>query len=457
MDFLAKLMGAAGAAKVTFLERLRGPTSEIGKRTTAENEVKYLHRAMWVDPELRETILDVRRMDRLDHRVKRVHAKTAMDVVKGGIVITVAEQNDVLRREWDTFKARLQLDNPQKLKSDARLLLMQGNLPLQWVYDANWNVVEAVAMPAETIMPDVDGSGRFKDPAKAYFQLDAYTGLKVAEFALFRLSLARLDPDNFDDLGCMGRPFLDAARTCWKKLTMTEEDLVIRRRSRAHLRLAHTLEGAKQTELDAYQAKVEKDRFEITTDYYLNKKGGVQAIQGDAALGEIADVVHLLDTFFAGSPFPKQLLGYAGNTARDVLEDLKRTYYDEVDSIQDTLTWAYDSGFRLHLLFKGMNPDELDYEVKFAERRTETPQQTTDRALKLQALGLPMGLVWEELGLDPQYVLERLIAEKKSKDPYPGGEEGDDVQEGIERPGKISVTPGNARKGESATDITLRG
>lgn len=457
MDFLTRLTSAAGAAKASFLERLRGPTSEIGKRTTAENEVKYLHRAMWVDPELRETILDIRRMDRLDHRVKRIHAKTAMDVVKGGLIITVAEQNRALRREWDAFRARLQLDNPQKLKSDARLLLMQGSLPLQWVYDSAWNIVEAVAMPAETIMPDVDSAGRFKDPAKAYFQLDAYTGLKVAEFPLFRLSLARLDPDNYDDLGSMGRPFLDAARTCWKKLVMTEEDLVIRRRQRAPLRLAHLLEGAKKPELDDYKAQVEKDRHEITTDYYLNKKGSVTAIQGDANLGEVADVVHLLDTFFAGSPFPKQLLGYAGDTARDVLEDLKRTYYDEIDSIQDTLTWAYNEGFRIHLLFRGMNPDALDFVVKFAERRTETPQQTTDRALKWQALRLPHGMIWEELGLDPQYVLERMKAERASKDPYPGGVDGTDVQTGIARPpGRVSVTPGNGRKGESATDISIR-
>lgn len=455
MDFLTRLTGAAGAAKASFLERLRGPTSEIGKRTTAENEVKYLYRAMWVDPELRETILDIRRMDRLDLRVKRIHAKTAMDVVRGGLVITVASPNEQLRREWDAFKGRCGLDNPQKLKSDARLLLMQGNLPLQWVYDAAWNIVEAVAMPAETIMPDVDGTGRFKDPAKAYFQLDAYTGMKVAEFPLFRLSMARLDPDNFDDMGCMGRPFLDAARTCWKKLVMTEEDLVIRRRQRAPLRLAHVLENAKKPELEDYRQRVEKDRFETTSDYYLNKKGSVTAIQGDANLGETADVVHLLDTFFAGSPFPKQLLGYAGDTARDILEDLKRTYYDEIDSIQDTLTWAYNEGFRVHLLFKGINPDAEDFVIKFAERRTETPQQTTDRALKWQALRLPQGMIWEELGLDPQYVLERLETERESRDPYPG-EEGDDVQGGVARPGKVSVTPGNARKGESATDITLR-
>ena len=37
-------------------------------------------------------------------------------------------------------------------------------------------------------------------------------------------------------------------------------------------------------------------------NYYSNKKGSVQAVQGDANLDQIADVVHLLDTFFSGAP-----------------------------------------------------------------------------------------------------------------------------------------------------------
>lgn len=454
MDYLARLSTAARAAGSIFMEKLR-PSSEIGKRTTPENEVKYLHRAMWVDPDLRQAILDMRKMDREDGRVKRIHGKTAMDTIRGGLVLTVSGKSKTIAKEWESFERRLQLCNVQKLKSDARLLLMQGNLPLQWVFDQAMNVSEAVAMPAETIVADVVATGRFKDPAKAYYQLDVMTGSKIAEFALYRLTLARLDPDSFDDMGAMGRPFLDASRTCWKKLTMTEEDLVIRRRARAHLRLSHILEGAKEPELDKYRARVEKDRFEITTDYFATKKGGVTAIQGDTTLGEIKDVVHLLETFFAGSPLPKALLGYTEGLNRDILEDLKRTYYDEVDVIQDTLAGLYEMGWRIHLLFRGINPDAEDYELKFAQRRTETPQQTTDRALKLQVLGIPAGMVWEELGYDPSYVKKRREDEGLSADPYP--DPGADIPPGVPpaRSG-VKVTPGNGRKGESATDVTVR-
>lgn len=436
----------------TWLPNEPAPRSdERGGRATPENEQKYLYRIMWVDPDLRQAILDIREYDRADGRVKKIHTRVARDVVKGGLVLQQAEENKEIARLWEEFGRRLQLTRPEKLKSDARGFLMEGNLPVQWVLDETLNVVAGVRMPSETIFPDVDQHGRFKDVRRAYLQLDVMTGAERAAFPLWKLFLCRLDPDSFDDMGAMGRPFLDASRTLWRKLNMTEEDLVVRRRVRAPLRLAHVLEGATKEQLDEYRADVERRQSEITTDYFLNKKGAVNPIQGDQNLDQIKDVVHLLDSFFAGSPLPKGLMGYTDGMARDVLEDLKRDYYDEVDGIQDTLSFAYEAGFRLQLLLRGINPDAEDFCVAFAERRTETPNQAADRALKLQALGLPLGMVWEEMGYDPAYVRKRREYEDAHFDPYPD-------PNAIQPPGtaRVKVTPGNARKGESATSIKNR-
>lgn len=426
------------------------PVSERGYRATPENSLKYLYRVMWVDPDLRQSILDIREMDRLDGRVKRIHSKVARDTIKGGLVMQIAEGSETIGKAWDDFQRRLQLDRVEKLKSDARGLVMEGNLPCQWVLDADYNVISGVRMPSETILPNVDGSGRFKDVTRAYVQFDVMTGLEIASFPLWQLFLARFDPDNFDDMGALGRPFLDASRTVWRKLDMTEQDLVIRRRTRAPLRLAHVLKGATDDEITAYRDLVEKNQTEITTDYYMNREGGVTAIQGDSNLDQIGDVVHLLDSFFAGSPLPKGLMGYTDGMARDILEDLKRDYYDEVDVLQDTLSFVYDQGFRLHLLLKGINPDDYDFTITFAERRTETPTQTTDRGLKLQAMGLPQGMVWEELGFDASYVRKRKEWEAKNYDPYPAP---DQITPRPRVP-DVKVTPGNGPKGESGTSIS---
>lgn len=424
-------------------------SSEKGRRANPEDQVKYLYRMMWVDPDLRQAILDMREMDRLDGRVKRIHSKVARDVIKGGLVMQIAEGSEELGRLWDDFQRRLQLNRVEKLKSDARGLVMEGNLAIQWVLDKDFNVVSGVRMPSETILPNVTQAGRFKDVTKAYSQIDVTTGAELASFPLWQLFVARFDPDNFDDMGSLGRPFLDAARTTWRKLAMTEEDLVIRRRTRAPLRLGHFLKGATQPELETYEAKIKNSQGDITTDYFSNKDGSIQAIQGDSNLDEIADIVHLLDTFFSGSPLPKGMMGYTDGMARDILEDLKRDYYDEVDVLQDTQAFAYEQGFRLHLLLKGINPDDHDFTITFAERRTETPNQTADRGLKLQALGIPPGMVWEELGYDASYVRKRKEWEAKNYDPYP-----DPDKIGLPGASRISITPGNGRKGESGTSIS---
>jgi hypothetical protein len=435
--------GLAGSTRIT---------DERGRRTTPENALKYMYQQFWVDPELRATILEIRTMDREDGRVKKIHSRMAMDITRGGLTFTQKSSSADLRTRWEAYQRRTHLDSAMKLKSDARAFVLQGNLPIQWVLTPDLLVDGAVAMPADTIRPNVTPAGKFADVARAYIQYDVLTGLELAAFPSWKMSLGRLDPDSYDDLGCMGRPLLDAIRTTHKKLGMTEEDLVIRRRTRAAQRFSHVLEGATPEQVDAYQLKVEADQQKLTTDFYSNKKGGVTALQGDAALDQISDVVHLLDTFFAGTPIPKGLMGYTDELNRDVLQDIIRVYFDEIDVAQDTLAWVYQEGFRLELLLAGINPDAEDLKIEFSERRTETANQTADRLLKYQALGVPPPMLWQELSLDPDQVNAKREEWAKQFNPYPT----DDSQAGRGTP-IVSVTPGNAPKAESATSITNAG
>ncbi len=449
-----RAMGRGLASKARAFWPGEHASSERGRRATPESSLNYQYRMLWVDPDQRHAILDIRKMDRSDGRVKRIHSRVARDIVKGGLVFSQVSENADLRREWEDFSRRLQLSRPEKLRSDARGLVMEGAACLQWVLDEGMNVVSGIRMPSETIVPQVDAAGRFKDPRRAFVQFDPVEGRELAAFALYQMTMARFDPESFDDAGALGRPFLDASRDVWKKLRMTEQDLVIRRRQRAPLRMAHVLEGATDADIEKYRAANERDQREITTDYYLNKKGGVSAIQGDANLDQNGDVIHLLDTFFSGTPVPKGLMGYTEDMARDILEDLKRDYYEEVDSLQDTLAWGYDQGFRLHLLLKGMNPDAEEYWVGFAERRTETPNQTTDRMLKWQAMGMPPEMIWEEMGLNPQDVRRRKEESAKHTSPYPDPTRIGPAGAQSPTAPTVKVTPGNAPKGESATSTT---
>lgn len=433
-------------------DKLRG---EQGDRLASDEAMKRLYREMWIDHERRALVQTIREMDLKDGRVKRIHNRLARDTIRGGLVLQVNEKasSETLKREWLAFMGRLQLDRAEKLKSDACGLVMEGNVALQLVFNDTMDVVAGLRMPTDTLVPITDMGGRFKNPAAAWEQRDVMTGRTIGTWGAWQMAVARLDPDNFDDMGSMGRPFLDACATTWRKLCMTEEDLVIRRRMRAPLRLAHVLEGADDPTLTAYRKEVEAGQGEITTDYYLNRKGGVTAVQGDATLGDIGDVVHLLDTFYAGGPAPKGLFGYTEGMARDILEDLKRDYYDEVDGIQDTCASVYELGFRMHLLFKGLDPAPGEFTLRYAQRRTETPNQIADLALKYQALELPDDMVFADMGLDPDLVRQKRIEQAERHDPYPRPGVSDTGAPG----NRVSVTPGNGRKGESGTTISNAG
>lgn len=456
-DLVARMRGRRGAGdtQVTPEERATAggaaDTTFRGASPTPENQVDRIYRLMWVDPAHRQTVLDIREMDLLDPRVKTVHRRVARDAVKNGLRLELVTPNSRIERLWAEFERRLDLRNPQKLKSDARGLVMEGNLPVQWVLDQAARVVAAVRMPSETIVPQVDERGLFKDPGAAYKQVDGTTGQVRATFPLWALSMARLDPVNWDDRGALGRPFLDANRGVWRKLGMTEEDLVIRRKTRAPQRLFHVVEGATDEQLDAYEKRHYEKQERVSTDFFMSKKGSVGGIQGDANLDQIGDVAYLLDTFFAGGPGPKGLFGYPGDLSRDVLEDLKRVYYEEVDDLQDTLAAVYQAGFELELLLAGLDPAVRPFKVKFMERQTETPTQRTDRALKQQVLGFSQQTVIETAGGDPEREKKRREQERRSGDPYPNPMNVDPAGRAT-----TNITPSNARKGESATTVSTR-
>ncbi len=428
-----------------YLSSPTSKTSYSGRTVNYENQAKRIYDSLSVDPDTRTAIAQIRLMDRTDPRVKRINKRMAADIVRGGIKIEFeGEEDNRIRTQWQSYSNTIGLKNAQRLHSHAKLLVKEGNLPLQWVYD-DANLVACYAMPADSIIPNVLENGQFKNSAQAYFQKNELTGAIEVEFPLYKLSLARLDPDNFDDKGCMGRPYLDSARKHIKMMDMMENDIVVRRRSRAPLKLLHTLKGASEQELEEYERKNKHRSTDIAADFYSASDASIQALQGDANLDQMQDVFHILNTLFSCAPGPKGLFGYEDGLNRDILEDLKIHYYEEIDTCQDILASAYQEGFFWHLAMQGINPNAYNYTVKFAERRTETPNKRADRALKIQALGASERTTFEVAGLDPDREKSRRKKEAQSRDyPKPSLEGGAP---------RVSVTPGNAKKSESATSI----
>lgn len=432
------------------------PSTQKGSTVAAENAARRMYQDMQVDIDLKSTIMDIRRFDKIDGRVKKIHKRMARDCTKSGIRIKWnGKENARVNNIWNDLRDRLQWDKRQKLLSDARGCCMEGNLALQWVVQ-NGHIVSSLRMPTETIIPQALANGQIKSTDAAYIQVDPINQKNIASFHYLQLSLVRLDPDNHDDFGSLGRPYLDSVRETLLKLRMTEEDMVIRRRTRAPQKLSHIVEGATEPELQDYEKRNAPKAGEVKEDYYSNKPGSVTSIQGDANLDQVRDVMHLLDTFFSGGPAPKALFGYVEGLSRDVLEDLLKDYYEEIDGLQDTISYAYYEGMRLELMLNGLNPDAYDFSIVFSERQTSTQNQRADLALKHQALGIPQPMLWETIGYQPSTVLAKIKEQRIGNEPYPNMIDDDDETDegaGKSKP-KVSITPGNAPKKESATSIT---
>lgn len=416
-----------------------------------QRQLEALYRRMYVNTERAAAVREIRQLDRTDGRVKKLHKRMAGDITRGGLQLDNKSNNRQLTKWWKAFVRTTQLDSPAKLRSDARGMLLEGNLAIQWVLDPlAQRVLRAVRMPSDTLAPQVDDHGQWKDPADAWHQIDDMRPDRVsARFAMWQLSVARLDPDNFDDMGSMGRPMLDALRRTFRQLDMTEQDQVIRRRYRAPLRHAHLMEGMEKDEFEEYIKRVEANKGEMTTDFFIRGKGRVEALQGDSNLSQIGDITHLLKTAFAGTDADAGLMGYTSDLNRDVLEDVKRFYFEAIDDAQELVAEVYRAGFALHLLLQGRDPDKYEWGVKFADRRTETPSQAADRSLKLQVAGASRRTVLETAGLDPDQERERLEDEAAESDLYPRPD-----LLGADSMSRVSITPGNAGKGESATSVS---
>lgn len=436
----------------------------MGKGSTRHpdraHEINVLRQTMQPSFGLRQKIRAIRQWDANDTRIKKIHNRMARDCVRGGLVLDWhGPANEKINRLYKQFQNRLKLNEIAKLKSDARQFCVQGNLALQWVFDGTHKCISAgISMPVDTLVANTLPTGGIANNKAAYYQVDAITGKTLATFALWQLTLVRLDPDNFDDMGSLGRPYLDAIEKSLQQLDMTEEDLVVRRRTRAGVKNLISLKGATETQVEKFDEQLQSKTGDIAADYTTNTEASVHSVGGDANMDQIADISHLLNTVFAAAPGPKSLFGYTEETSRDILEDLKKDYYEEIDELQDTLATAYQQGFALELLINGIDPAAHDFTVKFMERRTESRNQKADLALKYQAIGVSAQTVIKSAGLDPA-VEQKIIEDERKKNIKTHADQHDQDPEGandsnIGNKPTVTITEKNAKKNESATDIS---
>src|SRR5690606_11910480 len=149
-------------------------------------------------------------------------------------------------------------------------------------------------------------------------------------------------------------------RKVYKKLRMTEEDLVVRRRTRAGVKLHHY--GAdpeaplEPDEVDEYMELNQSTPLKVRTDFYSNGKWRIDVLKSDDGVNEINDIKHFEDSMLIGLRTPKGLLGIGENTNKATLERQEVAYIRLLNEITDAITEQIGAIFDLGLQLKGINP-----------------------------------------------------------------------------------------------------
>ena len=339
----------------------------------------------------RAIVTDCQRMVEDDPRVEGILAAVARDVMRNGFELVV----DGPRADEAKAIALETLNRVRFFKRAGGWILSSmrdGDTFLELVVDSRNQIASVSRKPALELHRWSDDFDQFFDVTKAFYWTDVlWSAMAVpAEatwFAEWQMIHARW---NFDENRRYGRPMFASARKAYKRTTEGELDIAIRRKTRAGMKYVHALEGANEGDVETYKARNKaalQDPFAAVADFFSNQRTSIQAIQGDAHLSEIDDVMHHLRTFWVASPVPMSLLGYGQDLNRDVLDEQKKQY----DATKEILSgWVADEMVAPLIerawLLAGIWPEGLSWHCEWTAPQAMTAPLLTDVAKALGAL-----------------------------------------------------------------------
>jgi hypothetical protein len=321
------------------------------------------------------------------------------------------------------------LDLFSRLDDWVRLALRDGDSFLEVSIDENLQIVDVTRKPTLEMHRNSNDRDQFEDPERAFWWADSIYGAMgppedAVWFAEWQIIHARWD---HDEGSRYGTPLFASATGAYKRMTQGEKDIATRRWTRAGLKWIHQFpEGTDQTVIESYR-KINADALNETNPAIADFFGtvDVKAVQGDAHLQEIGDVVHHIRTWWISSPVPMSLLGYGQDLNRDVLQEQKEQYDEALLGLQQ---WVTDQIVKplleLQWLLAGIWPEALEYEIEWKSKKLLTAtdiRDLADAALKLRALGLTPNVVWQLLAkFFPGVDLMDLLAQADATDPTAG-------------------------------------
>lgn len=380
--------------------RQRGGASSLIERFQSHNTRKAV-------------ITECRSMYDGDPRARGIIQTLARDAVKGGFRLEVSDPRAADIAEL--LRQNLNLDG--RLDDWTRLTLRDGDTMLEVGVTRSRDIAELTRKPTLQIHRNSDDRDKFNDPTRAFWMTEQpwllTPGRDAIWFAEWQILHARWDHDEGNRYGT---PLLAASRKAFKRLTEGELDIAIRRKTRAGMKYVHILEGAGEAEILTYQ-NINRDAidnpFAAVQDFFMNGKGDLKPVQGDANLGQIDDIRHHLHTFWLASPVPMGVIGYGTDIDFSVVGHQKEQYDETLEEVQ---SWVADEFIRpllkLQWLLKGIIPENLSYEIKWSPKKVTAAdiEHISKAMLAFKSLGVPDVVIAMILarylpGIEPEMIL----------------------------------------------------
>lgn len=366
----------------------------------------------------RRTLLrDLDRMVKRDTRLDRANYVFANAATRGGVTVTVdfgrnAKVKKAAQTVINTLMKECKINS--HLAGWSRTGIRDGDLFLNVIAEMNPDgqtarIARIKALPPISIERQDDMTDSFPDIHKAFLQIDPITRQEIQSFPLWSINHIRW---KYEPGERYGRSQYFSGRESWHKLQMMEEDLVVRRRTRAVQRRVHVV-GNKdapgtETEIKKYKTLNRLDdpkNARVTTDYFTNGVGDVKNLEGDAHLDQISDVNYLLENVMIGTGVPLHILGFGRNVNRDIVDDQRKTYKEDVEGLQDLLEHG-DPGpfsglraiFNMALALAGINPEDVTVNIRWTQLDVLTFNDMVTNVNELRA-SQPVPMVSRKTGL----------------------------------------------------------
>lgn len=432
-------------------KRERGFTTQVSLPQVPYDQM----RQRWDRKQLLE---QVNRYVQTDPRLARANTRTARAAIGSGVNIRVQGAQGRSRAAKDARRAQEIINQLVKdvrlnarLVSWVRLLMREGELDLNVLVDhRERRVVGINRLPTFTIRRNEDETGQFPDLERAFTQVDPLSQEPLRDpvtgqerhFPLYALNSIRFEHDDGELYGTsMFAPGLRYAQM----LQDIEDQMFIRRMVRAGLKYIFSVvrgDGSPAGWEEVKAIRDENKEFEdpaklkeaVVQNLWANQQVKAEAIQGDANLDEIDDVLHVQEQLWVSAGMPKGLLGYGEQINRDVLKEQQEEHFKDLDAVCFLLEHGDGgpySGLRaiidFALAIQGINPDSISYAMQWAEHTVETKGDRADYVTKLRDKKLisrrkALHMLSADLDLDGEADIEAMLAELEDEEAADGPE-----------------------------------